>query len=358
MPTRIATFNVENLFTRAKVLNLVDNEAIGDKLVRVNELQKLIEKTAYTPADKARIMELYTELKAYVEVQVDRGDKFFNQAETKVVASGSKAFDGGLAFRRARFSEMQRKATAKVMKTVKADVQCVVEAEDRGAMDRFDREVMNNYFKYALLIDGNDPRGIDVGVYSKLPVGQLRTHIYDADANNRTIFSRDCPEVEVLLPNGKSLWVLVNHFKSKGYGAQGPSNERRKKQAERVREILRGYDLSTDLVVVAGDLNDTPGSDPLKPLLNTPKLHDVLELQFGNDWDERWTYRYREELNQIDYLLVSEPLKERFERAGVERRGMHDVSAATGGAVQPFPEVTSPTTSASDHGAVWADFDL
>jgi endonuclease/exonuclease/phosphatase family metal-dependent hydrolase len=340
------------------VLNLVDNDAIGDKLVRVNELQKLIEKATYTPADKTRIMELYTELKVYVEVQVDRGDKFFNPTETKVVAGGSKDFDGGLAFRRARFSEMQRDMTAKVMKTVKADVQCVVEAEDRGAMDRFDREVMNNHFKYALLLDGNDPRGIDVGVYSKLPLGQLRTHIYDAGANGRTIFSRDCPEFEVLLPGGQSLWVLVNHFKSKGGGPQGPSNERRKKQAERVREILRGYDLSTDLVVVAGDLNDTPGSDPLKPLLDTPRLHDVLHLQFGNDWSERWTYRYRGELNQIDYLLVSDPLKDKFERAGVERRGMHDVGVATGGAVQPFPDVTSPTTAASDHAAVWADFNL
>ncbi len=45
MATPIATFKVKNLFSRAKVLNLKDNVAIGDRLDKIGRLQKLIEKT-------------------------------------------------------------------------------------------------------------------------------------------------------------------------------------------------------------------------------------------------------------------------------------------------------------------------
>ena len=94
----------------------------------------------------------------------------------------------------------------------------------------------------------------------------------------------------------------------------------------------------------------------MQPLLGLSHLHDVLELQFGADWKSRWTYKYKKELNQIDYLLVSDPLRDVFESAGVERRGIHEIDKVTGEI--PFPTVTSWTSAASDHGAVWADFDL
>ena len=37
---------------------------------------------------------------------------------------------------------------------------------------------------------------------------------------------------------GHDLWLLLNHFKSKGYGAAATSNARRRRQTERVAEIL------------------------------------------------------------------------------------------------------------------------
>jgi hypothetical protein len=69
---------------------------------------------------------------------------------------------------------------------------------------------------------------------------------------------------------------------------------------------------------------------------------------------DRWTYKYRNELNQIDYLLVSTPLKDALVDAGIERRGIHEIEKVTGEI--PFSSVTHWTTAASDHGAVWADF--
>ena len=148
----------------------------------------------------------------------------------------------------------------------------------------------------------------------------------------------------------------MNHFKSQGYGTQASCNARRKAQANRVARILHRYDLKSDLVVVAGDLNDRPESAPLAGLLRTTNLVDVLARQFA-DPRERWTHRDK---SQIDYLLVSKPLADAMTTAGVERRGLFEADKLTRnlptGPIRAFPSVTSDTNDASDHAAVWAEF--
>jgi hypothetical protein len=41
-------------------------------------------------------------------------------------------------------------------------------------------------------------------MYSKYPIGGVWTHMYDKKGGS-SIFSRDCLEVEVFLPNGQPL---------------------------------------------------------------------------------------------------------------------------------------------------------
>jgi hypothetical protein len=78
---------------------------------------------------------------------------------------------------------------------------------------------------------------------------------------------------------------------------------------------------------------------------------------------KRWTYYYKK-FEQIDFILVSKPLKDRFRKAGVERRGMHKLKKLTtssNGLVdveKEYDAVTHWANAASDHGAVWAEFDL
>lgn len=207
-----------------------------------------------------------------------------------------------------------------------------------------------------MLIDGNDRRGIDVGLMSNFPIGQIFSHIYDKSGRSK-IFSRDCLEITVELPNGEDLTILCNHLKSKGYGTQAANDRRRKLQVEQIVKILKKYKLSKQNVIIAGDLNDTPNSNPLAPLMNKRLLYDVLELQFGDDYQKRWTYHFRS-FEQIDYLLVSKPLKQKFIKAGVERRGIYNLAKLTDNAETEFKTVTSWRNGASDHGAVWADFAL
>ncbi|MDX1384313.1 MAG: endonuclease/exonuclease/phosphatase family protein [Thermoanaerobaculia bacterium] len=369
---RVASFNVENLFARPKVFNFRD-KSVGDAvLARIGEFRKILKKSAYSASDKTKLVDEYNvgdpgngqpPLKEFILIREDRGKlwKKSGWAVVGVKASGAGDWDGTVEFKKAKFNEIGRTNTAKVLKSVKADIACIVEADDRPGLKSFDTDLLSSRYRYEMLLDGNDQRGIDVGIYSKFPLGEIYTHMFDGTSRSKT-FSRDCPEYEVKVSDQQSLYLLCNHLKSKGYGAQATSNARRKKQAEAIVGILGGYDLKKDWVVVAGDLNDTPDSSPLKPLMDVPDLFDVLELQFPGDPAKRWTYHY-DGYDQIDYVLVSKPLKDRFVKAGVERRGMYNLKKLT--AANPdiddetqFDTVTHWTNAASDHGAVWADFQI
>lgn len=378
MPTtlRLASFNCENLFSRAKALNLSD-PTVGDQvLAYIDELDKLLRKSTYTAANKSRILQLFlgidvdgngNKLNDYIEIREDQGKlwKKSGFAITGVKASGKGDWNGAIEHKRAEASALARENTVKVIKAVKADVACVVEVENRPLLHSFNRELLGTRkFDFSMVIDGNDPRGIDVGLLSKFPIHGIWSHIFDGTAQSRT-FSRDCLEVEVELPSGQMMYILCNHLKSRGYGSQAANDARRERQAEALRDILGSYNLASEWVVVAGDMNDSPTRPPkvLRHFLDLPNLFDVLQLQFPGNVDARWTYHYNG-FEQIDYILVSKPLKQKFVAAGVERRGIHKLKSLTqnaGGGIPvetEYPSVTHWTNAASDHGAVWAEFNL
>ena len=358
---RVATFNTENLFSRAKVLNFKNN-ADGDKqLKKIAELQSLLKEQVY---DKPKIFALYNEVKDFIEIGEERG-KLFKRRGFKIVsvaANGANDWDGSILFKREKFTDTARLNTAKVLKELKADISCMIEVENRDVLKSFSSEMLGTRkFDYEMLIDGNDPRGIDVGLLSNYPIKNIRTHIFDKEKpkSRSRIFSRDCLEVELEFSKSTSIHILCNHFKSKGFStSKTGSDARRKLQADRVKQILNeNYDLKKDLVIVAGDFNDTTNSTPLKKLLNTRYLYDVLKLEFNNDMSKRWTYHYKT-FEQIDYILVSKPLKDLFIKAGVERQGIFDLEKLTKGAEKSYASITAASNSASDHGAVWAEFNL
>ena len=195
---RIATFNGENLFTRAKVLNFKNN-AEGDKyLQKIAALQAELAKKIYDPA---KILSLYNEVKDYISIAEDRGKLFKHSGFkiTGVAAKGVDDWDGSIIFKRESFSEMTRTNTARVITELKADIQCMVEVENRIALNAFNSNMLTkNKFPFNMLIDGNDDRGIDVGLFSRFPIKNIQTHIFDKKGKQE-IFSRDCLVVELVM---------------------------------------------------------------------------------------------------------------------------------------------------------------
>src|SRR5262245_54717294 len=92
----------------------------------------------------------------------------------------------------------------------------VVEVENREMLGKFNTQTLGTkWFTHHMIIDGNDERGIVVGLLSNIAFRNIRTHVDDKDGTS-LVFSRDCAEYELALDNGRSLWLLCNHFKSKG----------------------------------------------------------------------------------------------------------------------------------------------
>lgn len=373
MKLRLATYNCNNLFRRAAALQLEGfSQQAKVVLQDVAALSELLERDTYAGAVGERILKLLLKYDQHLSKRTKHNQWFsINMAKGKLfkVPKGGKLpvlavagrgdWLGWVELTRENVDETSTQNTARVIQSLDSDVLCVVEVEDRLTLERFSAEVMKPFkasYPHAMLIDGNDPRGIDVGILSRFPVASVRPHVDDTfigqDKRSHRIFSRDCPEYEVTLPEGRTLWLLANHFKSQGYGSQASNDAKRKRQAERVREILRRFDLQRDLVAVAGDLNGTPDSAPLQPLLRTPDLRDVLKSGVFNG--PAWTHGGKQ---QLDYLLVSTPLFKRLKSAGIERRGIFQ-KPKPGQPSAHFPTVTGAITQASDHAAVWAEFTL
>lgn len=162
----------------------------------------------------------------------------------EIVADGRSDWIGFVDLKLEAVNELATRMTAKVISTVKADVIGLIEAESRPSLVKFHDQILKPAgitYDQIMLIDGNDDRGIDVGIMTRsgFKLESMRSHVDDAD-NGKRIFSRDCAEYHLTTPSGQSLFVLVNHFKSKGFGSQADSNKERKAQADRVKAIYDG----------------------------------------------------------------------------------------------------------------------
>jgi hypothetical protein len=215
---KLASYNVENLFQRARAMNRASWTEGRDVLKMHAEMNRIIGKTRYTQADKRRIVELVEKLG--IDKKDDGGDwvilrqnrgrlvKRSKTAGLEVVAEGRSDWIGWLDLKYEAVDEVAMRMTAQVIRDVGADVLGVVEAESRPALLRFTRELMPSVgadpYQHVMLIDGNDDRGIDVAIMTRrgFTIETIRSHV-DDEKNGARIFSRDCPEFEIATPQGQ-----------------------------------------------------------------------------------------------------------------------------------------------------------
>ncbi len=210
------------------------------------------------------------------------------------------------------------------------DILCLQEVENIHAIRIFNERYLGNHYPHSLLIDAYDPRNIDVGLLSRFPITRIRSHIDDVDDDgNQPFRSRDCLEVDISIPGNQTLTLFLGHLKSKFVqhraGASAAEKRRdiqkshgkRLAQAKRVMQYIddrfRGQH-NTALYAVVGDLNDTPESPWVKPLMRSSRLANVIREHRGPD--DHWTYywRSRNRVSQIDYILASQALRRRINR--------------------------------------------
>lgn len=367
---KLASYNVENLFLRPVAMNQA-TWAAGQKILTDQAaLNAILGKPQYSTADKTKIVTLLTSLgldradeNKFVLLRRNRGKLIKRSGGTlQVIAGGRGDWVGWVELQVEQVTELAIENTARIVKLVDADVIGVVEAESRPALKRFSDELLPSVggtaYRHVMLIDGNDERGIDVGIMTRggFTIGAIRSHVDDRDAKG-VIFSRDCAEYDVTTPQGNTLVVLVNHLKSKGYGAPAASNAKRLRQAQRIADIYKALVAGGQPnVAVIGDLNDTPDSAPLAPLLVHTDLQDITAHPNYQSDGRPGTWGNGSASQKLDYILLSPALFARVDAAGVNRMG---VWGGVNGTLFPhLPEIQKESDAASDHAALWVDLDL
>lgn len=396
---RLATFNVENLFARAKAMDTTVRDVGQPALSAFEAFNRIAGNEQYTEADKIAMLDALLTLGVLVQtrdgrrlnprqfdtawalLRENRGDFLAapTDREPHIVASGRGDWTGWVELTVEPVDELATRMTARVVNDVAADAICLVEAENRPSLVRFNDELLDGRYRHAMLVDGNDPRGIDVGLYctDAIEIDWVRSHVDvpDPAVAGKRLFSRDCPLYKLQLPGGADLYLLLNHLKSQSF-ASGDPDPLRTRQSTEVRAIYdRLRAAGAEHVAVLGDFNKGPDR-------HDPKQHPTLEAllgagtplvscfdldAFGELFDPKdagkerpGTFQSCTISNRLDYILLSPELAAKVTGGGVFRKGLWGPPANK---TRPklwtaYDEIKAARHAASDHAAVWVDIDL
>ncbi len=239
-----------------------------------------------------------------------------------------------------------------------ADVLAVQEVENISALREFNSRLDAPY-QFVVLIEGNDPRFIDVGVLSRLPIGSAISHrwVPNPTAPNRFLFSRDVIAVKILNYDRTEVMFTLwcGHLKSKFVdpritvqdkieAANQKNDDKRSMQAQAMHDLIESHHGDADPYIVCGDFNDHPTSPTLASLVQgdlniRDVLHDGIKVDFerpenegprisnpeDQPADENWTHRFSvsnepDIYERLDHLLLSQNLQPRQTGARIQRR--------------------------------------
>ncbi|HEY6740573.1 MAG TPA: endonuclease/exonuclease/phosphatase family protein, partial [Actinopolymorphaceae bacterium] len=369
----VASFNVENLFARPKAFDTTDWSTGEPVLQAHQEFNDLIADRNYSAAAKQKMRDLLVELGVYYVnrhgavrrrtspsprwawLRTNRGS--FDReprdphASIEIVADGRADWIGWVELATEAVNEVGTRMTARVLRDIDADVVAVIEAEDRPSLVRLNAELLDGAYGHVMLVDGNDTRGIDVGIMTKteFEIRSIRSHVDARDAEG-VIFSRDCPQYEVVTPSGETMHLLVNHFKSQS----GGGGEKRRRQAAEVRRITDELVGDGRHVIVLGDLNEGPSSEG-RPAENLASLFapdgpldSCYDLDSFDVGPRPGTFDSCGIRNRLDYILLSRSLRSSFVRGEVFRKGLWGTRKTPPDAWTIYPEMKKSVHQASD----------
>mgnify|MGYP003115283997 CR=1 FL=1 len=225
-------------------------------------------------------------------------------------------------------SEDDRTLTAQALAATGAEVCALQEVENLITLTAFDNRYVAEWagqpFGQRVLHEGNDSRGIDVGLLSKLPIIFQRSHARETYGRlgirppggasvNDYAFRRDCLEVDVE-KEGRALTLFICHFKSM-HGGRDRTASVREAEAMAVRRIIerRFDDPAAEEWAILGDFNDYWEVDgrPVRPHGLGPLVGEGFAVDLGagviRDPEDRWTHFYSGDgtYGALDHIFLS-----------------------------------------------------
>lgn len=239
-------------------------------------------------------------------------------------------------------AEMERLAES--IRALNADVIAVEEVENRFYLERFVNVFLPEMgYRDVVLFEGNDGRGIDVGLISRIPVGEVRSrrHLrFPGHDGGEARFNRDVLSVTLEPKDAEPFDVWVVHLKSNA-GGREEAEPIRMAEARELRRLL-DEELTEDpeaRILVTGDFNDTPESETIKTIVGagTNALWSA-----GSDLNDPAAVSYNkgEFRSVIDFMLCSPAMQKEYVKGSFQ-----------------IPQGAVETTG-SDHNPIKATFKL
>ncbi|MCW2926308.1 MAG: nuclease, partial [Thermoleophilia bacterium] len=208
------------------------------------------------------------------------------------------------------------------------DVIAMEEVENEGVLrDLAARPELAGLGYVPLLVEGTDPRGIDVGYLYRPSRVQLVSHeqrqttFVSPTGRNIKLFTRP-PLVATFRPvgqggvadasAGRDLTMIVNHFTSQLQGEEGA--QKRLWQSQFVASLADGSagvaNLDPKRVVVIGDLNEGVGEPGYQELVEGPTegVPALVNAAAHLPEADRYSYRRGSKRTLLDHVLITPTL--------------------------------------------------
>lgn len=210
----------------------------------------------------------------------------------------------------------EMESAARTIRQINADIIGFQEVESRGYLKRFrDAFLRDMGYQHIVHYEGNDLRGIDVCLMSRIPVGPVQSHRHvkfsGPDGKERRM-QRDLLSVTLLPPGKSPLEVWVLHLKSNSGGREA-AEPIRLAEAQYLRQQL-DQRLSANpeaQILLMGDFNDTWGTPTLKTIVGTGPTALKLPLPEAKI-KSLITYNSEPHRSMIDFILCSPAMAKQY----------------------------------------------
>lgn len=166
-----------------------------------------------------------------------------------------------------------------------------------------------------VLIDGNDPRGIDCGLIYRPDLFKYKSSemIPVEDLSGKDYPLRGILHIQGEGPDGKALHIYVNHWKSRRGGVKETEHLRVYQGIALRRELDQLLSRESDpRVIIMGDFNDEPTNRSINDMLHAGNkrkntwLNDTYNLFYDmHNLDLEGSYNYQAEWQMYDQIIIS-----------------------------------------------------
>lgn len=218
---------------------------------------------------------------------------------------------------------------ASVLNHLNADIVALQEVENRGVLSELNRKYLKDLGYEVVLFEGNDSRGIDNALLTRLPVEKVSSYRhsdYEDKNGDPRRFGRDL--LQVRIGGALNADVFVVHFKAQPGGAK--SDTKREAEALKVLTVIsdemRGP--KDYRVLIAGDFNEIlKGANESELSVRyfvdkklASKLKESNSELYGNlalgelidvcSDSDKYSYNKKPYQSRIDFVLCSPSLAE------------------------------------------------